>query len=357
MPRLRSEDLQRIGYQLFAAAGCSATDARIVVDHLVESSLFGHDSHGSLRLYEYIDQIRRKIFDPRGRPRLVQERMCTAVVDGGGALGQIGATFATHLAMHKAREHGVAAVTLRNCGHVGRVGAYPLQAARQGLIGLVFCNAGHLGRQIAPYGGLDGRLSTNPIAFAAPRRQGDPLMVDMATSVTAEGKIRVAKNRRQPLPQGWIIDRQGRPSTDPDEYLDGAGGAILPLGGVAAYKGYCLSFIVEILGGALSGQGCAAGETEMQSNGLCIVVYDLEHFIDRDFYFNELESLIRHVRTSRIDPQIGEILLPGEPEFRTARQRHKDGIPVDETTWKRMGEAARQLGLDPAAWEEQVLGN
>jgi uncharacterized oxidoreductase len=356
MPSFRPQDLRQFGYALFEQCGCSPEDARIVTDHLVDSSLYGHDSHGTIRFYEYANQIREGRFNPRGTPQIVQEKACTAVVDGGGVLGQVGGAFAMRLAMAKAREKGVGAVALRNTAHVGRIGAYPLMAAREGLLGLAFVNAGKLGRQISPYGGLDGKLSTNPIAFAAPRRHADPVMVDMTTSVVAEGKIRLYQNRGHQLPQGWIIDHQGQPATDPRAFTGDPGGAILPLGGVVSYKGYCLSFIVEILGGALSGEGCAAGERVMHSNGVLLTVYDLEQFTDREGYYDELETLIRHVQSSRIDPQVGEILVPGEPEFRSARRREVEGIPVDENTWARICKAAQDVGLDPSPWEDRKLG-
>ncbi|MSR82910.1 MAG: Ldh family oxidoreductase [Candidatus Latescibacteria bacterium] len=355
MPNFRPQDLRQLGYDLFEKCGCSAEDACTVTDHLVDSSLYGHDSHGTIRYYEYVNQIREGRFNPRGTPQIVQEKACTAVVDGGGALGQVGAAFAARLAMSKAREKGVGVVALRNTAHVGRAGAYPLMAAREGLLGLAFVNAGKLGRQIAPYGGLDGKLSTNPIAFAAPRRNADPVMVDMTTSVVAEGKVRVYQNRGHQLPEGWIIDHQGQPATDPRAYTGKPPGAILPLGGVVGYKGYCLSFVVEILGGALSGEGCAAGERIMHSNGVLLTVYDLEQFTDLDSYYDELEILIGHVHTSRIDPRVGEILVPGEPEFRSARRREVEGIPVDDTTWSRICEAAKSVGLDPAPWEKLQL--
>ena len=352
MPHIKPDDLCQIGYQLFEAADCPPESARAVIDHLVESSLYGHDSHGSIRIYEYIGQILDGIFDPKGLPSIISDKPCAVVVDGGGTMGQIGATFATQLAINKAKEHGVATATLRNCGHVGRVGAYPLQVARQGLIGLAFCNAGHLGRQIAPYGGLDGKLSTNPISFAAPRLAAEPILVDMTTSVCAEGKVRVAHNKGEMLPEGRIIDHDGNPSVDPEDFVGNPPGAILPFGGPVAYKGYCLSMVVEILGGALGGQGTANGETVMQSNGLHLTVYNIGHFVEEDDFHTELESLIKHVHTSRVDPRIGEILLPGEPEYRTGRRRQKEGIPIDDTTWARIGEAARKLGLDPDSWPQ-----
>lgn len=355
MPNFRPDDLQTLGYALFEACGCSPEAARTVVDHLVESSLFGHDSHGTLRFYEYVHQMRAGTFDPAGSPRILRDRACTAVVDGGGAMGQVGAGFAMDLAMAKAREHGVGVVTLRNTSHVGRIGAYPLQAARGGLIGMAQVNAGNLGRQIAPFGGLDGKLSTNPIAWASPRRDADPLMVDMTTSVSAEGKLRVAQNRGLPLPAGVIIDHGGKPSTDPEDYFGDPPGAILPLGGDFGYKGYCLSVMVEVMGGALSGQGCAAGERVMQSNGVLLTAYDIDCFTEREAFFDEIETLVRHIYTSRVDPARGEILLPGQPEFRTAKERRTNGIPLDDTTWGRIVEAGRLVGLDADSWQKLAL--
>ena len=356
MKRFPPDFLRQIGREMFSAAGCSLEHATTITDHLVDASLAGHDSHGTLRMYEYIGQISQGVFNPHGNPKVIQERACTAIVDGNGALGQIGATYAMQLAMQKARDHGFAAVGLRNTSHIGRVGAYPLLAVREKMIALVFANAGRLGRQIAPYGGTTGKLSTNPIAFAAPRRDAAPILVDMTTSVLAEGKIRVAAKQGKPLPDGCIIDHQGRPSTDPHDFLGDPPGAILPLGGVVSYKGFCLSFIVELLGGALSGQGCASGEQTMKSNGVMINVYNIEFFAELETFFRDLEILIEHIQTSRIDPMQGEILLPGEPEWRTTHSRNKNGIPIDDTTWERIGKAARTLGLNPTPWNKMALG-
>ncbi|MEE2658235.1 MAG: Ldh family oxidoreductase [Candidatus Latescibacterota bacterium] len=355
MPRFSPDTLTEVGVSLFTACGCSAEDAHTVTEHLVESSLFGHDSHGTLRFYEYVEQIRDGIFAPQGTPKVVQERGVTAVIDGGGTMGQIGGRFAVEVAAAKARELGVASIGLRNCAHLGRIGAYPLALARQGLVGLAFVNAGRLGRQIAPYGGLDGKLSTNPVAFAAPRSGHDPILVDMTTSVVAEGKVRVYSNRGDHLPEGWIIDRDGEPSTDPADYLGEDGGAILPLGGVVAYKGYCLSMIVEIFGGIFSGQGTAAGDRIMQSNGLLLTAYDPSFFAVYSDYQREMEGLVAHVLSSRVDPRIGEIKLPGEPEFRSERERRAQGIPIDDTTWARICERARELGLNPEPWIQAAI--
>lgn len=351
MPRFRPKDLCEIGYELFEAAGCRPEDARAAVDHLVESNLFGHDSHGAIRFYEYARAIREGRFTPKATPQVVQDHPCMAVVDAGGAIGQVGATFATQLVVEKAREHGIGTVALRNTSHIGRVGAYPLMIAREGLIGQVFVNAGHMGYQIAPFGGLDGKLSTNPVAFAAPRRAAEPILVDLTTSVVAEGKIRVAINRGDRVPEGWIIDSEGRPTTDPNDFKGEPPGAMLPMGGVVAHKGYALSLMVEILGGALSGLGCANGSRTMTSNGVFLSAYHIEHFVGLEAYYDEVESLIAHVTSSRTAPGFDEILLPGEPEFRSAKRREREGIEVDETTWTNICEEARAIDLDPGPWE------
>lgn len=346
MPKFKPDVLRRVGYTLFRAAGCREEDAHTVVDHLVDSNLFGHDSHGAIRFYEYAKAVQDGRFNPDASPEVVGERACTAVVDGGGAMGQVGATFATRLAMEKARQSGVATVALRNTSHIGRVGAYPLMVAREGMIGQIFVNAGRLGYQIVPFGGIDGRLSTNPIAFAAPRRYADPILVDMTTSIVAEGKIRLAINQGVQVPEGWLIDGDGAPTTEPNDFKHDPPGAILPLGGDAGHKGYGLSIMVELLGGALSGQGCAAGDREMISNGVLINAYDIEHFTDMETFYEEVEGLMRHLKSSRLAPEFEEILAPGEPEFRSARRRAKEGIEVDDRTWETMCEIGSEFGVD-----------
>ncbi len=351
MPNILPGRLREVGYQLFEASGCTADDARAVVDHLVESNLFGHDSHGAIRYYEYTRAIREGRFQPRATPEIVREKPSTAVVDAGGALGQVGATFAMNLAIEKARQHGLATVTLRNTSHVGRAGAYPLMAARQkNMIGLAFVNAGRLGYQIAPFGGLEGRLSTNPIAFSAPRPDTDPILVDMTTSVVAEGKVRVAINQGVEVPEGWLINAQGNPTTDPNDFRADPPGAILPMGGVVAHKGYSLGLVVELLGGALSGEGCAAGSRTMHSNGVLFTVYNIDHFTELSTYFEEVEALLEHVKSSRLAPGFNEILAPGEPEFRNAQRKESEGIEIDETTWEYICQEGRILGLDPGNW-------
>jgi uncharacterized oxidoreductase len=344
--------LRRIGYAIFAAVGCRPADAKIVTDHLVQSNLYGHDSHGMVHMERYGRAVREEQrVDPRAVPEVAREHACTAVVDAHHGLGQVGATFATELLIRKARQHGVASVSLRNTSHVGRLSAYPLMVAQAGMIGLIFVNAGRLGFQVAPFGGIDGRLGTNPLAFAAPRRSDPPFFIDLTTSTVADGKIKVAANQGKPLPEGWIVDAAGNPSTDPSDYWDEPHGAVLPLGGPLGHKGTALSMLNEICGGGLSGQGMSQGDMRVDSNGVHMTAYDIGHFSDMAFFYAEVEDLVGHVKSSRTAPGVDEVLLPGEPEFRTERERAQTGIPIDDTSWEKLCVFARQIDLDPSTWE------
>lgn len=352
MPTVTADALRRIGYAFFAAVGCRPTDAKIVTDHLVQSNLYGHDSHGIVHMERYGRAVQEEQrVDPRAVPEIVREHPCTAVVDAHHGLGQVGATFATELLIQKARQHGVASVSLRNTSHIGRVAAYPLMVAQAGMIGLIYVNAGRMGFQVAPFGGIDGRLGTNPLAFAAPRRNAPPIFVDMSSSTVADGKIYLAANQGKPVPEGWFVDADGNPSTNPLDYFGEPRGAVLPLGGPLGHKGFALSLMMEICGGGLSGQGMSQGDMRVSSNGVHMTAYDIAQFTDLEFFYAEVEALVRHVKSSRTAPGVDEILLPGEPEFRTERERAQTGIPIDDTTWEKLCAFARQIGLDPSAWE------
>ena len=355
MRRFKTEALHKIGCTLFEAAGCSTDDAKTVVDHLIESNLFGQDAHGTLRFYEYVDKIIEGSFDPSGKPTVIRDKGCTALIDGGGGFGQVSGRLAIEIAMEKARQNGVGVVGVRNTSHVGRAGAYPLEAARAGFVAMIFVNAGRLGRQIAPFGGIDGKLSTNPLAFAAPRPDGEPILIDMTTSVVAEGKIRIANNKGEQVPEGWIIDHDGNPTTAPNEFLGDPPGAMLPLGGPVGYKGYGLGLMVELMGGLMGGEGTANGERSFKSNGVLFTAYDPSFFTDDETYRSEIEGLIHHVTSSRPDPRIGEVLVPGELEFRTSEKRRKEGLVVDDGTWSKIAVVAQKVGLDPELWENEVL--
>lgn len=350
MPTFTADALRRIGQEFFTALGCRPDDAQVVTEHLVQSNLFGHDSHGVLRMYEYVRAVNEGRVDPSAKPKVVREHACTAVVDAQNGFGQVGAVLATQMAIDKAREHGLASVSLRRASHIGRAGEYTIAMARAGLIGTAYVNSGRMGIQVVPFGGIEGRLGTNPLAFAAPRRADPPIVVDMTTCTVADGKIRVATNLGKRLPPGWIIDRQGNPSTDPQDYWEEPRGGILPLGGPLGHKGYALSMMMELCAGGLSGHGMSSSDMRSPGNGVLFTAYDIGRFTEMDLFYDEVEALVKHVKSSRTMPDVSEILVPGEPEFRTERERAQAGIPIDDTTWAKICDSARRLGLDPSGW-------
>jgi uncharacterized oxidoreductase len=342
MPRFTPQRLLDFSARVLAALGSSGEGAGVVAEHLVSSNLAGHDSHGVLRLLQYAQHVREGKIQPSASPRVVRETESTAVLDGSLAWGQVVAKRAVDLAAEKARDHGVAAVAVRNCYHVGRVGVYPLLAARAGFIAQVFCN-GHGIARVAPWGGTDARLATNPVALAVPTR-GEPVLVDITTSVVAEGKVRVAHLAGKPVPEGWILDRDGKPTTDPADLYDG--GTILPFGGREGHKGYGLSVMVDLLGGILGGAG-AGVLTKAIGNGLLITVVDPVAFDDREAFLDRVEEFLAYLRSSRTKPGVDGILLPGEPELRTEARRRREGIEIDAGTLAKLADLARGLGIEP----------
>jgi len=347
MQRFRPAILHAIARDIIAALGTRADDAELVAEHLVGAHLAGHDSHGIIRLAQYRDHVRAGKVVPAATVETLRETSTTALLDGHWGWGQVIAKRAVDLAIEKAAAHSIAALSVRNCYHVGRVGVYPLMAAERGFIAQVWCN-GHGVCRVAPWGATEPRLATNPIAIAIPGR-GAPLLVDITTSVVAEGKVRVAKNAGKRIPEGWVLDARGEPTTDPADLYDG--GSLLPLGGREGHKGYGLSIVVDLLGGALSGAGCGT-LTDRVGNGLLVQVTDPRAFTSEDEFLDRVDEFTRYLKSSKPRAGVAEVLLPGEPEHRVAASRARDGIEIDATTWKQVTALAAELGVavdvDPA---------
>jgi uncharacterized oxidoreductase len=328
---------------LFRAAGAPADEAALTADHLVTSSLMGCDSHGIMRVPEYLVQVAEGTIVP-GAPVVIERRSgATALVDCGRNLGPVGATRAMEVAIAIAGESGVACVTTHRCNHVARLGAYAQQAAERGLIAIATCNSPIGGHFVIPWGGKEGRLATNPIAYGVPTG-GDPILADFATSVAPEGKVRWYRNSSLPLPPGWIQDADGRPSTDPDAFYGPPRGGLLPLGGPVGYKGFALGLLVEILGSTLAGIGSA--DASIVGNGVCFIAIDPTRFVPIDRFRSLMDDLSAYVKSSPPAEGAEEVLMPGEQEFRTMRARLEEGIPVDDTTWDALRGHAVRLGLD-----------
>jgi len=341
--------LLRFTEDIFVRAGVPKEEANIVARALVNANLVGHDSHGVLRIPQYLNSIESGHIRPSATPKVVLDTPTIAVLDCGWGFGQVGAVWAMRLAIEKAGKHGISCVGTRRCNHVGRLGEYPAMAAERGMIGIAMVNNHGGGQVMAPYGGRAKRLSPNPISVAVPWRGHPPVLLDITSCVVAEGKLRVKRNRGERLPEGWIVDAEGNPSTNPDDFYADPAGALLPMGGIVGHKGYGLAFVIDILCGALTGAGCSNRDNAPIGNAMLAIVVNIEKFVPRDEFDKQVSMLVEHVKSCPLMPGFNEILIPGEPEWREMEKRTREGIEIDDETYRQITERAAELGLNPPA--------
>ncbi len=339
--------LERLVNEIFVAAGCHPAEAGQIASHLVEANLAGHDSHGVIRVSAYIGWLQEGKVQPNRRMRIVHETGVLAVVDGEQGFGQAIGIEATDLGVKKALREGVSVVALRNCGHLGRIGAWPLQAAHQGIASVHFVSTSGGGILVAPFGGRNRRLSADPIAAGIARADGPPIILDMSCCTIAEGKIKVALNKGSSVPEGCIIDAQGQPTQDPRVFYADPPGSILS---IAGHKGYGLGVITELLAGALTGGGASNPALAGQVlNNMLSIYLRPEAFGDDTAFKKEVERFVDWVKSAeRIHPD-QDILMPGEIEHRTRARRLRDGLEIDGATWDALAGTAHSLGLNPQA--------
>ena len=344
MPVFKAEALKRLSKEIFVAYGAPDEEAELVSEFLVKANLCGHDSHGVIRVIQYVKAIENGVLKPSANIDVVRETRSSALLKGNWGFGQVVAKRAMELAIEKAEKATVSVVCAFDLYHVGRLADYTMLAAEKNMIGVAMVNSTPM---VAPYGGVERLISTAPISYAFPTGKENPFVLDIATSVCAEGKVRVSLHKGEKLTEGFIIDKNGNPSTDPADLYEG--GAILPLGGdLVGYKGFGLGLVVEVMGGILSHAKCAY-EADKKGNGVFFEVINIEDFIPVDEFKDRIDALIRRIKTSRLRPGFKEILLPGEPELRTAAKRRKEGIYLPERTWKEMMEIAEKKNVDVAA--------
>jgi uncharacterized oxidoreductase len=314
-----------------------------VAESLVEANLTGHDSHGVIRVPYYVQAVQAGRIQPHGKVHVVRETATTAVLDCGHNFGQVGAERAVEVAAAKAGAHDVSVVVLERCGHVGRLGEYVVMLAEQGLMGLMVCNGLGHGGSVAPYGGVGRALGTNPIAWGVPSVNGRPIFMDYATSACAQGKIQVAADEGKELPEGWLLDKNGQPTRNPRDQFDG--GVMLPFG---KHKGYALGVMVELLAGGLSGAGPVLMPDHLRCQGTMLWALNIEAFQPLDAFQDMTAGFARALKGTPRAEGCDEILLPGEPEWRSKATRERAGIPMPQKTWDRLAETATSLGV---AWE------
>jgi LDH2 family malate/lactate/ureidoglycolate dehydrogenase len=339
MPTVPHETMAALMTEIFRAAGASDANAETVARSLVLSDLVGHESHGVVRVRQYLNSIAAGDIRPAATPGVTRETAVMVAVDACKTFGQVAARFAMERAIDKARVEGLAVAGTYHCNHVGRLGEWVTLAAEAEMVGLAFCNLGRRGAAVAPHGGAGRLLGTNPVAAAVPVGGRPPLLVDFATSAVAEGKLRVARNRGLQIPTGWIVAADGSPTTDPNDFYNG--GALLPFAG---HKGYGLGMLAELLGGMLT-DGGPERQSAASGHGTLFVVLNPAIFRPAEEFLADAAELCD--RAVAIPPAagFGEVLLPGDPEHRTAARRRAEGIPVDDTTWGQLAEAARSLGI------------
>jgi hydroxycarboxylate dehydrogenase B len=346
MPVFTAVQLRQVGQSLFTAAGALKHEAETVAELLVEANLVGHDSHGVIRISQYLDSIGKGDIVPGAPVDILEERAASAVVDGHWGFGQVIAGRAVEVARAKAAQSGVAALTVRNANHIGRLGSYVEALARDGMIGLLFANMHGRGGGVVPWGGREPCMGTNPLAMAFPTGKGAPVVLDMTTSVVAEGKVRLWRNRGEAVPEGWLVDAEGNPTNDPQTLYGDPHGGILPFGGDSGYKGFGLNLATDLLAGALSGAGCTGKEDARFGNAAFMLVIALDHFVEKQEYDREVGDFIDFVKASPTAAGVETIYLPGEIEAAQEKRRRAEGIFVEDETWGQIVVWAEKLGAD-----------
>lgn len=342
MLRFKAEELRRLGEALFRRVGVPAAEAALVADHLVEASLMGHDTHGVLRLPQYVEMVRSGQVKPGAPLTLLAETPCMARASGGWNFGPVTATAAMQLALDKVQDQAVSVVTVRDCNHVARLGRFTALAARQNRIGLMVAN-GHGGDlAVAPFGGRARRLATNPLSVAIPTGRPWPLLLDMTTSAISGGELRLRRNLRRPVPPDTLIDAEGQPTTDVEAYYGPPPGAILPLGGA---RGFGLGVVIDVLAGALSGAGCSQENSPVSGNALFIAALRIEAFVPLAEFLAEVDRLIDWLKSCPPACGVAEVMLPGERAYRQYLRRCREGLTVDEVAWHQLEALAASLGV------------
>jgi uncharacterized oxidoreductase len=341
VPTIDPARLESRATRIFVAMGAPADDAAWIATLLVRANLRGHDSHGVIRIPQYWESVKKGQVDPKSPVTVTAETPALVRLDGGGGFGQVVARRAMEHAIAKARAGGLSAASMSHTSHVGRLSDYAELAAAAGLVSMVWANCVH-GLNVAPWGGAARRLGTNPHAVAVPGVNGPAMVLDFATSVVAEGKMRVKRNRKQPAPPGWFVDAQGRPATDPEVFYGDPPGALLTAG---EHKGYGLSLAVEILGGILSGTGPAGPPPGVFANGTLMICLDVERFLPLPEFHRQVAALFGWVKATPLAQGATEILIPGEPEARLEAERRAQGIAIEDQTWSQIEATAAELGV------------
>ena len=348
MDRFAADRLETFAAQAFERVGLSKNDAQAIAALMVEADLQGSEGHGLFRLPQYIRRIQAGGVNPRPKIRIERERAAMALVDGDNGMGHLVMKYAAQIAIAKARTAGSAWVGVRGSNHAGPASLYARMPMRQDMIGMYFAvgNANHL----PPWGGVEMLLSTNPIAVAIPAGKEPPVVLDMATTVAAFGKVKTRAQRGETMPEGWMVDREGKPLTDPRRMNDGF---LLPIGG---YKGYGMALVFGILAGTLNGAAMGrdvidfnADDSSATNTGQAILAIDVSAFDDVSAFKGRIDDLSREIRGSERMKGFERIFLPGEQSHAKHQNNSRDGVPIPEVLLKSLNDLGAKLGIGKLA--------
>jgi len=342
VPRIDAERLIDFGAAVYASAGMPEADARFVADTLVQADLWGHQSHGVLRLGWYLERLLNKVMKPVTQAETVVDAGTIAVIDGHDGVGQVLTADATRDAIKRAKAHGIGAVGLRNSNHFGTCMYYTRMAALEGCVMIMTTNGGPA---MAPWGGRKKIIGTNPWSVAAPAGRHPPLIMDMANTGVARGKIYLARQKREPIPLGWAINAAGEPTTDPQAAIDGI---ILPM---AEHKGYAIAVIVDVLSGVLTGSGFLSAvhspyKTAEKSNcGHLIIALNIEAFQPLAQFNARMEQYVSELKSVPLAKGTNEVFYPGEMEAANDVRNRREGLLLPADTLVSLSKIARETGL------------
>ena len=328
-------ELEALSISILSVVGCDEETARFVALHLVDADIKGVESHGVMRLIQYVEQADEGYFQPSARPELKENGQGAWLVDGQRGFGMPAINLAVDTAVTQAKKQGISAVGVMNCGHTGRLGAFCEQGARESCLIILFGGGGRgIWRQVAPHGGTKAVLPTNPYAFGIPGGDKGPVILDFATSVAAGGWIYAAKSAGGEVPEGMIVDPDGNPSRDPDDYLQG--GALLPAAGP---KGYGLALIAELVGEAM------LGPVTVDLHWILLAI-DVGRYRASNEFHARAEAILAELRACPPAPGFDRVEIPGERERAIEKKRRSSGIPVPLKTWREIEFLATTLGIN-----------
>jgi L-2-hydroxycarboxylate dehydrogenase (NAD+) len=343
--RIPSQHLEAFVARALAAVGLPRSDAERAAELMIRADLRGADGHGIFRLPQYVRRIKAGGMNVRPNIRIAQETEATALVDGDNGMGHLALSFAARVAMEKAARAGIGWVGVRNSNHAGPAALYAMMPLARDMIGIYLAvgNANHM----PPWGGVELLLSTNPIAVAVPALEEQPIVLDMATSVAAYGKVKTKALRGEPMPEGWMIDAEGKSLTDPKRAADGF---LLPIGD---YKGYGLALVFGLLAGTLNGAALGRDvidfnkdDTTPTNTGQAIAALDVARFSAVETFKRNVDRVAREMRDSKKMSGVERIRLPGEQSHATFVERSAAGVPLNETLYKDLQRLAADLGVE-----------